>query len=252
MTEATITTPHGAMPAYTAGPGGAGRWPGVVVIHDAAGMTKDTRRQVDWLAGAGYLAAAPDLFYSGNTATCLWTVFRNMRAGRGRVYDEIEATRRWLTEQPGCTGRVGVIGFCMGGGLALALAPGHGFMAASVNYGTIPGHAEQVLADACPIVASYGARDRSLKGAAARLDQVLASLGVDHDVKEYPDAGHGFLNDHSDERIPPVFALMARFIGGSDFHESSAADARQRIEAFFTRHLNDTDTQPGSIPATGR
>ncbi len=97
-----------------------------------------------------------------------------------------------------------------------------------------PGRA---LAQACPIVRRYGAKDGSLRGAAARLDHLLDSLGVDHDVREYPDAGHGFLNDHRDERVPPMFALMARFIGGAEYHEPSAQDARRRIEAFFERHL---------------
>jgi carboxymethylenebutenolidase len=238
----TITTRHGRLPVYVARPGSEGPWPGVVVIHDAGGMSNDTRRQVEWLAGAGYLAAAPDLFAFGNTVTCLWTVFANVRAGRGRFFDEIEAVRRWLIEQPGCTGRVGVIGFCMGGGLAMALAPGHGFAASSVNYGTLPADAERMLASACPIVASYGAHDGSLKGAAAKLGSVLDKLGIDHDVKEYADAGHGFINDHRDERIPPLFALMASFIGGADYHEPSAADARRRIEAFFERHLRESAT----------
>jgi len=247
MTDETLATPYGRMPVFVAGPEGTDLWPAVIVIHDAGGMSKDTRRQMEWLTGAGYLTAAPDLFYFGRTVSCLWTIFRNVRAGRGRFYDEIEAVRRWLVEQPACTGRVGVVGFCMGGGLALALAPGHGFAAASVNYGAIPGEPEQALATACPIVASYGAHDRSLRGAATRLDQVLTQLGIDHDVKEYPEAGHGFLNDHRDERIPPLFALMARFIGGSDFDEASAADARRRIEAFFDRHLRP-GTPDGLVP----
>ncbi len=86
----------------------------------------------------------------------------------------------------------------MGGGYALALAPGRGFAASSSNYGGCPKDAERLLAGACPIVASYGGKDRSPMGyrAADRLERALTANGVDHDIKVYPDAGHGFLNKH--------------------------------------------------------
>jgi carboxymethylenebutenolidase len=91
---------------------------------------------------------------------------------------------------------------------------------------------DDVLADACPIVGSFGARDRTLRGAADRLEQALESLGIDHDVKEYPEAGHGFLNHHDKVSLKVVSRLA---FGG--YEEASARDARRRIESFFHTHL---------------
>lgn len=107
----------------------------------------------------------------------------------------------------------------------------------SANYGLIPDHAATDFTRACPIVASYGARDKSLHGAAQRLDRLLDELGIDHDVKEYAGVGHGFMNDHHDEHTPWYFAFMGRFVGGVAFDDVATADARHRISVFLQQHL---------------
>ena len=85
---------------------------------------------------------------------------------------------------------------------------------------------------ACPVVASYGRRDPGLRGAAARLETALTAAGVTHDVVEYPDAGHSFLNRHN---AGPL-AVLER-VAGFSYHEPSAEDAWARILRFFAVHL---------------
>lgn len=242
MSTIAIKTEDSQLSTYVATPAGAGPWPGVCVIHDALGMSQDLRNQADWLASEGYLAAAPDLFDGGTFLGCLRTIMRDFSRGEGPLFNRVEAARQWLIQHENSTGKVGVIGFCFGGGFALLLAPTGDFAAASVNYGSLPKNADEFLKKACPIVASYGAKDRTLKGAAARLEEVLVAAGVDHDIKEYPDTDHAFMNDHSGDRIPFLIQVVSFLFGGGEHHPESAQDARKRILAFFAQHLNPSLT----------
>jgi carboxymethylenebutenolidase len=222
---------------YLARPSTPGPWPGVVVLHELWGQDDVARRQADRLAAAGYLALLPDLFSDGGALRCLKATFAALKAQRGRPFQDIEASRTWLAGQADCTGRVGVIGFCMGGAFAL-LAATRGFDASSVNYGPLPDNPDSALEGACPIVASYGARDRGLTGAAAALGATLSWLGVEHDVKEHPTANHCFLNDAPNG--PVVFRPLLKVAGiGPD--PVAAADAWRRIEDFFAKHLRGQD-----------
>lgn len=217
---------------YLATPIGDGPWPGVVVIMDALGLSDDIKLQADRLAAAGYLAFAPDL-YSGRGIRCVISTIAASRSGSGEAYEDIEAARQWLDARADCTGKIAMIGFCMGGGFALLCAPRYDFQASSVNYGEVPKDAAGRLAGACPIVASYGKRDRGLQGRAERLEQALTHLAVEHDVKEYEHSGHSFMNRIN---VGPLFAPLVKFVGMNYVH-ADADDAWRRILEFFESHL---------------
>jgi carboxymethylenebutenolidase len=239
MTDLDLTTlaaaRGGSQPlhGYLATPPGSGPWPGLVMIHEIFGIDDVMRRHAGRLADLGFLTLAVDLFSAGGPRRCLVSTMRAMLKGQGRPFADIAAAREYLTGSPDCSGKIGTIGFCMGGGFAL-LTAASGYDAAAVNYGQIPKNPETVLADACPIVGSYGGRDPSLKGAAHRLEQALTEVGVPHDIKEYPAASHAFLND---AESGPRFLRPLTRVAGIGPEPGSAADAWNRIEAFFAKHL---------------
>ncbi|AXJ08459.1 dienelactone hydrolase family protein [Arthrobacter sp. PM3] len=225
---------------YLAAPAGEGPFPAVLMIHEMFGLNDITVRHADRLAAAGYLTLAIDLFSDGGARRCIVATMRALSAGEGRAFTDLATARDWLLASGRTTGKIGVIGFCMGGSFALLLATDR-FDASAVNYGRLPKDPDKALAGACPIVANFGGKDRSLAGGAAKLQSVLDRLGVENDVKEFPSAGHSFLNDA--EAGPAALRPLFRVMGvGPD--PASAPEAWQRIEDHFARYLKAAEAHP--------
>lgn len=227
----------GSMVGALALPTRPGPHPAVVVIHEIMGINRDMREKVDRFAAEGYAALAPDLYSRGRKPLCIAKALRELTSRRaGQANADIETARRWLAARDDVdAGRTAVVGFCLGGGFALihAAAAPEGLSAAGVFYGDVPKD-PATLDGVCPVVASYGGRDRTLRGAAARLEKHLIDKGVPHDVKEYPDAGHSFLSPGSEKL---AFGLVAKGPMKVGFNQAAADDSWRRLLAFFREHV---------------
>lgn len=190
-------------------------------------------RITERFAASGYLAIAPALFTRGNTVACIVRTFNALSSGMGVALDDCVAARDHLVADRRCSGRVGMVGFCMGGGLCLVLAPRGIFDASAPNYADWPKD-QSALSNSCPTVASYGARDRILKRAADRLESFLAEGDVPCDIKEYPEVGHCFMNDLGTRGPLKLIQTIAHM----RYSEPEAEDAWRRILAFFGEHLS--------------
>ncbi|PND59311.1 carboxymethylenebutenolidase [Mycobacterium sp. ENV421] len=233
--ETTFPAPAGPLPAYQARPAGDGPWPGVVIVHDAMGMTGDIKRITDRFADNGYLAITPALYHRGNRLLCVVRTLQAFKNGKGTAVDDLIAARDHLVADPACNGKVGVIGFCMGGGFCLVLAPTGHFDASAPNYGEWPSDIS-AIPNSCPTVASYGAKDWMLKGAADKLEDLLSTNDVPRDIKEYPTVGHSFMNNWDTPRPVKVIERVVKM----NYSRPEAEDAWQRVFAFFGEHLRDS------------
>jgi carboxymethylenebutenolidase len=229
--DLTLYVPGDPLPGYLAMPDQPGPWAGVVVLHEAFGLNDDIRRITDRVAQMGYLAVAPDLLAKGRIR-CLARLFSDVQRGGGESVDTVQAVVGWLKERADCSGKVGVIGFCVGGSVAFLLGCEPGVDVIAPNYGKAP--RVDRLALSCPVVASYGGRDRMFGREAARATAGLAVAGIEHDVKLYPEAGHSFMNQAEGHT---VMSALSRPLISAGFRRDDAEDAWFRIEAFFNRFL---------------
>lgn len=208
--------------------------PGVIVIFEAMGLNRDIGEKCLRLAEMGYAALAPDLYDGrGPMPICIYRTMKTLNARGGPAFDDLDAAREYLAGRKEVDGsRIGVIGFCMGGGFALLYAARAPLGAAAVFYGVVPEDAE-ALDGICPVVASYGGQDRILKDHPQRLEHHLTELGVPHEIRVYPDARHSYMSDHKG-----ILGALGSFgpmkIG---YNEDAAEDSWRRIDAFFGEHL---------------
>jgi carboxymethylenebutenolidase len=231
-TEIEIPTSDGRqLAASLALPDGPGPHAGVVVLHEAFGLNDDMRRIAARFADEGYAAVVPDLYSAGNRLRCLSALI--MGPDQPESLALIETARRYLADRPEVDGRrMAVIGFCMGGGFALLVGARGGVKASSVNYGAVPKQAD-ALQGVCPVVASYGGKDRLFRKQADRLEEHLVALGVPHDCKVYEHVGHSFMSyDNGPAWMTRVPSPM--HVG---YSEAEAEDAWRRILAFFAEHV---------------
>jgi carboxymethylenebutenolidase len=231
---AEITIPAGdgapATPAVALLPQGATR--GVVVIHEIFGRQPEIDRVVERFAEAGYAAVAPDLMRRGKLV-CLRDVFQAMKTGDGVCVRQGRNARAWLCEQTGVDeARVGLIGFCFGGGYALFAGAGWG--AISANYGTVP--KETAMRGLGPVIACYGGRDKTMAKEPEKLRARFAALGQKKSEVHVLDAGHSFLTDGKQHLIQKILPM------GFGDHPEARAEAWGRIFAFFDKHLGTAAT----------
>jgi len=227
----------GTADAYLATPS-SDTGPGVIVIQEWWGLTDQIKGVADMFAREGFVALAPD-FYHGKGAKIgepdkaqklMMEFFQADTASK-----DAKGAAEYLAGHPSVTSeKVGVIGFCMGGGFALLLSA-EGYDAASVNYGIVPSDIDELAPRCGPIVASYGGKDWTTNRVPA-LREALRAHHVPHDVEVYPAAGHSFLNHKPNG--PLLFRPVAKLAHAGP-EPAAAADAWRRIEAFFAAHLGD-------------
>lgn len=208
--------------------------PGVIVIHEVLGLNDDIRELTSRIADLGYVAMAPDLYGRGGPRLrCVARAMLALRRGSGEAWEDLDAARAWLADQREVDrSRLGVVGFCMGGGFALLFAARAPFGAAAVFYGGVPNTAAE-LRGVCPVFGSYGGRDKLFASQGRRLERLLTELNVPHDVRIYEEAGHSFMSRHGG-----LMAGLAAFgplkVG---FHHPASQDSWRRLGEFFEEHL---------------
>jgi carboxymethylenebutenolidase len=197
----------------------AGSGPGVIVLQEIFGVSAHVRSVVDRWAQEGYVALAPDLFWRLKPGVDLGFSAEDVKTARelGGRFDVDQGVRdignaiTAIRSRPEFKGKVGAVGYCLGGRLAFLAAARLGVDAAVSYYGTrMEGHLDEAKSIRCPIMFHFGGKDTAVP--AETRDKIRAALGA-HDQAEsyvYAEAGHAFNNDRRTEAYDPFAAQLAR------------------------------------------
>ncbi|HEX5834575.1 MAG TPA: dienelactone hydrolase family protein, partial [Pyrinomonadaceae bacterium] len=200
----------------------SGSGPGVIVIQEWWGLVDHIKEVCDRFASEGFVALAPDL-YHGKTTKSPDEAGKLMMAMRiDEAEKDLRAAADYLAIQDSTTSKgIGVVGFCMGGALALYTATKNPKIGACVVfYGGHPNVKPDLPNLHAPMLGLYADRDDFVTPDSVReLERKLKDLGKEVEVKIYPDADHAFFNDAR----PEVY------------NEGAAADAWQRTVEFLRK-----------------
>ena len=207
---------------YLALPDGKSRHPGVVVIHEAYGLNDNIKSITRRFADEGYAALAVDLFSGRNRAVCMTRYMTGMLFGSVNRYGigDLKSALTVLARMPEVDPeRVGAIGFCMGGGFAIAWACTDARLKAIAPFYGVNPRPLEMAKRLCPVVGSYPEKDFTAR-AGRSLEQALEKNGIAHDIKIYPNAHHSFFNE-----------------GGRAYNREAADDSWRRVTTFFGERL---------------
>jgi carboxymethylenebutenolidase len=209
---------------FLALPDGGGKHPAIVVIHEWWGLNDQVKEDAQKLAAQGYVALAVDL-YRGKVATTPDEAHELMRGvPDDRGIRDLEAAFAYLATRPDVKpGKIGSVGWCMGGGWSIKLAMSEPKLAAcAVNYGSLPTEAASIARIKAPVLGNFGADDRGITlDSVHAFDAAMKAAGKPVDVKIYDGAGHAFENPNNKDGYRP----------------QAAADAWSRMDAFFKKTL---------------
>lgn len=214
---------YGTVKAYVARPAkAAGKLPAVLVVHENRGLNPHIEDIARRLAVDGYLAFAPDALtplggYPGDEDQAR-ALFAQLDQSKTR--QDFIAAAGALKGRPDCTGRIGVVGFCYGGGVAHMLATQLPDLAAAVPfYGNHP-PAEDAAKVKAPLLIHFAGVDERINAAWPAYEAALKAAGVRYTAHEYPATQHGFNNDTTPR-----------------FDANAAQLAWERTLAFFAKNL---------------